>query len=80
MKAGWTKRPLTFKLPSGTSRGVMTSRDVWYITLSNDGKTGIGECAPLPGLSLDNNDQIESKLGEVCKNPHLYINDLSILK
>ncbi len=80
MKAGWTKRPLTFKLPSGTSRGVMTSRDVWYITLSNDGKTGIGECAPLPGLSLDNIDQIELKLGEVCKNPHLYINDLSILK
>ena len=80
MKAGWTKRPLTFKLPSGTSRGVMTSRDVWYITLSNDGKTGIGECAPLPGLSLDNIDQIESKLGKVCNNPHLYINDLSILK
>jgi len=80
MKAGWTKRPLTFKRPSGTSRGVMTSRDVWYITLSNDGKTGIGECAPLPGLSLDNIDQIESKLGEVCKNPRLYINDLSILK
>jgi len=80
MKAGWTKRTLNFKLPSGTSRGVMTSRDVWYITLSNDGKTGIGECAPLPGLSLDNIDQIELKLGEVCKNPHLYINDLSILK
>jgi o-succinylbenzoate synthase len=80
MKAGWTKRTLNFTQPAGTSRGVMKTRDIWIITLIDKEKTGIGECAPLPGLSLDNIDQIESKLGEVCKNPHLYINDLSILK
>ncbi len=80
MKAGWTKRTLNFTQPAGTSRGVMKTRDIWIITLIDKEKTGIGECSPLPGLSLDNIDQIESKLGEVCKNPHLYINDLSILK
>ena len=53
MKANWTKRTLSFKLPAGTSRGVMKTRDVWYIALSENGITGIGECAPLPGLSLD---------------------------
>jgi len=53
MKANWTKRTLSFKLPAGTSRGVMKIRNVWYITLSENGITGIGECAPLPGLSLD---------------------------
>ena len=79
MKAGWTKRTLNFTQPAGTSRGVMKARDIWIIALIDKEKTGIGECAPLPGLSLDNIDQIESKLGEVCKNPHLYINDLSIL-
>ena len=80
MKANWTKRTLSFKLPAGTSRGVMKTRDVWYIALSENGITGIGECAPLPGLSLDNFNQIESKLDEVCPNPKLFINDLSILK
>ncbi len=53
MKANWVKKTLYFKQPAGTSRGVMKTRDVWYITLSQDGKSGIGECAPLPGLSLD---------------------------
>ena len=67
MKAGWTKRTLNFKQPAGTSRGVMKTRDLWYITISENGKTGIGECAPLPGLSLDNIDEIELKLGEVCR-------------
>ena len=80
MKAGWTKRTLNFKQPAGTSRGVMKTRDLWYITITENGKTGIGECAPLPGLSLDNIDQIESKLGEVCKDPNSHIKDLSILK
>ncbi|MDP6628144.1 MAG: o-succinylbenzoate synthase [Candidatus Marinimicrobia bacterium] len=79
MKAHWTKKTLHFKQPAGTSRGVMKDRDVWYITLSQDGKTGIGECAPLPGLSSDDFDQIESKLDEVCQSPGLFINDLSQL-
>ncbi len=79
MKANWTKRTLHFKEPAGTSRGIMETRDVWYITLYQDGKTGIGECAPLPGLSLDDFDLIESKLGEICKNPEVFLNDLSQL-
>ena len=62
MDFNWTKRTLTFKQPAGTSRGVMKSRDVWYIALSENGINGIGECAPLPGLSLDDFNQIvESK-------------------
>ena len=80
MKASWTKRTLNLKQPAGTSRGVIKSRDVWYITLCENGITGIGECAPLRGLSLDNFDQIESKLEEVCANPKLFINDLSSIK
>lgn len=48
-----THRVLHFKQPARTSRGEYTERDVWYITLSMDGKEGMGECAPLPDLSCD---------------------------
>jgi len=79
MNTTWIKRSLTFKQPAGTSRGVMKNRDVWYITLTKNGITGIGECAPLPKLSLDHFDQIESKLDEICNNPNSFLNDLSQL-
>ena len=79
MNTSWIKRSLTFKQPAGTSRGVMKNRDVWYITLTKNGITGIGECAPLPKLSLDHFDQIESKLDEICNNPNSFLNDLSQL-
>ncbi|MDP6034400.1 MAG: o-succinylbenzoate synthase, partial [Candidatus Marinimicrobia bacterium] len=79
MKAGWTKRTLNFTQPAGTSRGVMKTRDIWIITLTNKEKTGIGECAPLSGLSLDDFDQIEIKLNEMCQNPDRYLDDLSQL-
>ena len=79
MNTTWIKRSLTFKQPAGTSRGVMKNRDVWYITLTENGITGIGECAPLPKLSLDHFDQIESKLDEICNNPNSFLNDLSQL-
>lgn len=46
---------LHFKQPAGTSRGVYTTRKVWYIRLIDNetGNSGIGECAPLPNLSCD---------------------------
>ncbi len=43
----------------------MKTRDVWYLFSG----TAIGECAPLPGLSIDNLDMIEAKLDEVCESP-----------
>ena len=47
-------RTLVFHRPAGTSRGVMHSHTVWYVVLTNAaGQSGIGECAPLPGLSCD---------------------------
>ena len=46
---------LHFKQPAGTSRGVYTTRKVWYVRLTDTeiGKSGTGECAPLPNLSCD---------------------------
>ncbi len=43
-----------FRFAAGTSRGVYTTRRSWFVTLTDDeGRTGVGECAPLPDLSCD---------------------------
>lgn len=63
-------RLLHFKHPAGTSRGVYSTRKVWYILLSYQSDTslfGIGECAPLPDLSCDYSDQYESILKNFAK-------------
>ncbi|MCS7019376.1 MAG: o-succinylbenzoate synthase [Cytophagales bacterium] len=46
---------LHFKFEAGTSRGIMTERLVWFIFLTDvaTGLCGIGEVAPLAGLSTD---------------------------
>ena len=68
MKATYKKRNFLFKIPGGTSRGVLRSKDSWFIILNNDLKTGIGECSIIKGLSIDNVSEIESKLEWLCLN------------
>lgn len=62
---------LEFKRPSGTSRGVMTEKETWFIVLEENGKIGIGECGILRGLSADDRDDYEEKLKWTCENIHL---------
>lgn len=67
MKATFEKYTLQFKQPSGTSRGVYTNRDTWFISVTDGTHTGIGECAPLPDLSIENLGKMSSKLLQVCE-------------
>lgn len=63
-------RLLHFKQPAGTSRGVYTTRKVWYLHLTSPdypGRTGIGECAPLPALSCDDLPDYEDILVKACR-------------
>jgi O-succinylbenzoate synthase len=71
MKATYHKYILDFKRPSGTSRGVMTEKETWFIVLEKDGKKGIGECGILRGLSIDDRPDYEAKLHWTCENIHL---------
>ncbi|MBG6062637.1 o-succinylbenzoate synthase [Flavobacterium sp. CG_9.1] len=71
MKATYHKYILNFKRPSGTSRGVMTEKETWFIVLEKDGKKGIGECGILRGLSIDDRPDYEEKLQRTCDNIHL---------
>jgi o-succinylbenzoate synthase len=76
LKATYHKYILQFKLPSGTSRGVMTEKETWFIVLEKEGKKGIGECGLLRGLSIDDRPDYEEKLQWTCANIHLGENQL----
>ncbi|HKX86772.1 MAG TPA: o-succinylbenzoate synthase [Flavobacterium sp.] len=68
MKATYQKYTLDFKRPSGTSRGILTQKETWFLILEKDGKTGIGECGILRGLSADDRPDYEEKLQWVCEH------------
>ncbi len=62
-------RTLHFKQPAGTSRGVYTTRQSWFIEAESSdmpGVKGIGECAPLPDLSCDARPEYEATLRQLC--------------
>jgi o-succinylbenzoate synthase len=71
INASYQKYILDFKRASGTSRGVLTQKETWFIILENEGKKGIGECGILRGLSIDDRPDYEEKLQWVCQNIHL---------
>jgi o-succinylbenzoate synthase len=68
IKAAYKKYILNFKNPSGTSRGVLRTKETWFILLEENGKTGIGETGLFRGLSIDDVPNYEEKLNWVCKN------------
>lgn len=71
MKASYFKYILHFKHPSGTSRGILTDKETWFIILEKNGKKGIGECGILRGLSADDRPDYEEKIQWTCENIHL---------
>ena len=76
MKATYHKYILNFKRPSGTSRGILTDKETWFIVLEKDGKKGIGECGILRGLSIDDRPDYEARLQWTCAHIHLGENQL----
>lgn len=68
MQATYRRHLLEFKRPSGTSRGILTTKETWFIIITSEGKTGIGECGLLRSLSIDDRPDYENKLAWVCEN------------
>ena len=61
---------LKFKFDAGTSRGILRERNIWYIKVFNPNSpniSGIGEAAPLKGLSIDDRDDFEEHLLHFCE-------------
>jgi len=71
MTASYHKYILDFKKPSGTSRGVLTQKETWFVIIHEVGKQGIGECGIFRGLSIDDRPDYEAKLKWACKNINL---------
>lgn len=67
---------LNFKRPSGTSRGILKTKETYFIEVSEGDKKGIGECALFRGLSFDDDDDYESALEWACRNINLKVEDL----
>lgn len=80
MKAHFEKYKLQFKRPAGTSRGVYKNRPVWFLFLEENGITGIGECAPLYGLSKESPEQVESLLTKIIAEPNKFLNEPFLLE
>ncbi|WP_340074076.1 o-succinylbenzoate synthase [Leptobacterium sp. I13] len=71
MHATYHKYILHFKNPSGTSRGVFTKKEAWFIKIQSENRAGIGECGLLRGLSIDDKPDYEEKLKWACDHMHL---------
>ncbi|MCA0931452.1 o-succinylbenzoate synthase [Lutimonas saemankumensis] len=68
MKASFHRYFLNFKIPGGTSRGVLKQKETFFLMLESDGKSGIGECGLFRGLSYDDREGYEAKLKWLCNN------------
>lgn len=71
LQASVTKKVFEFNFAARTSRGRMKDRTAWFIKLwdnANPSVFGLGECAPLPGLSVDDRPDYEEVLSSVVRN------------
>jgi o-succinylbenzoate synthase len=68
MKLTPSRFELKFKVPGGTSRGVLHTKETFFIKVESEGSVGIGECGLFRGLSHDDRPDYESKLEWLSKN------------
>ena len=66
MEASYKRHVLKFKRPGGTSRGVLTEKETWFLYLRDGQKTGVGECGLFRGLSVDDLPDYEAHLKALC--------------
>lgn len=68
IKASYKRHILNFKQASGTSRGVLKTKETWFIVLESNNEQGVGECGLFRGLSVDDLPDYEDKLKWLCQN------------
>ena len=83
LQAIYTKYVLNFKVPSATSRSVLTHKVSYFIKLVdtvNPDFTAIGEAAPLDGLSIDAHSSFEFFLKHICENINEFITQIATIR
>ncbi|MCL1680736.1 o-succinylbenzoate synthase [Elizabethkingia miricola] len=68
MQAEYQRYNLIFKRPGGTSRGVLTEKETYFLHISDGEKKGTGECGIFRGLSYDDVPDYEERLKWLCDN------------
>jgi o-succinylbenzoate synthase len=66
----YSQRALRFNFSARTSRGALAEHVAWYLHLSNDAfpaVEGIGEAAPLAGLSPDHGPGFATAVADLCQ-------------
>jgi len=83
LKASFTKKVFHFNFDARTSRGRMRDKTSWFIKVWDESRPpvfGLGECGPLPGLSIDDKPDFETVLSSVIsKIPSLRLTSDSLL-
>jgi o-succinylbenzoate synthase len=70
LQGSFFQRTFTFRFDARTSRGPITEKHSWFVKVWEEGNTnthGIGECGPLPGLSMDFTPELERVLDDVLQ-------------
>ena len=68
VKAYYKRVTFTFKFGAETSRGILYKKDSYFLVLKQNGITGIGECSPIQGLSIDDPVTYVIKLKNLCNS------------
>lgn len=71
LRASVSKKVFEFNFTARTSRGRMKNRVSWFVKLWDERDPsvfGLGECAPLPGLSIDDKPDYEDVVNQVAAN------------
>lgn len=77
LQATYFKKIFHFNFKARTSRGLMNDKTSWFIRVQDSERPdvfGLGECGPLPGLSVDDTPDFESTLASIIAQ----LNALSI--
>lgn len=75
-QASFEKTTLNFKLPAGTSRGVLKSKNSWIIRLwdsESPESVGIGEASIIEGLSPEWHEQLEEVLEVIVQTVDAHV-------
>ncbi|MDB5233263.1 MAG: o-succinylbenzoate synthase [Hymenobacter sp.] len=70
LRLRFSRRALRFNFPARTSRGALAEHVAWYLRLSDDANPaaeGVGEAAPLAGLSPDYGDDFPAAVAQLCE-------------
>lgn len=71
IKASYTAYLLKFKLPAGTSRGVLLEKPIYILKLEKEGRIGYGEVSFIEGLSCESQVEIIHALDDICSNEQI---------